>query len=285
MILVTGCPRSGTTPLGYMFEKFMDYSVLHEPFNYHTGLEQVGSYFQYRDIDQTVNGELKSLLIRIANNDVIMKDGIFPGENIYRRFAKRALGGRTKRSYKNFTGNKRVIKDPFLALSLKSSSEVFDHMFITIRPPVGIINSFRKYKWVFPEVFPYEGFEYFEGYKSSEFLNQPEFYALYIQYLIYISIEKLETNSFTVIDTSKLADKSSIQLAELFGFLKLESYEKLYQNLKNMYESNSKGLFSGIHNHQRGKNALKASYDNVNIPENCMALYMEVCRLYECQAN
>ncbi|GGK77332.1 hypothetical protein [Amphritea balenae] len=286
MILVTGCPRSGTTPLGYIFDKYLDYSVLHEPFNYHTGIEQVNSYFQFKDVpNSTLNNELISLLIRLANDDVIVKDGIFPGDDLLRRCAKRVFGARTKRSLNNFKGLNRVVKDPFLSLSLKSATVFFDHVYITVRPPIGIMNSFKRYNWIFPEVFPHDGCEYLEGFSLSEYTMQPEFYALYIQYLIYNSFEDLKSDLFTVVDTSKLAGATEDDLKKVFNHLNLDSYASLKCNLDQMYESKSRGVFSGIHNHQRGKDALKASYKMVDVPKNCEALYKEVYRLYDLYAK
>lgn len=275
MILITGVPRSGTTPLGFMFENFLRKSVVHEPFNYHTGLCEVNSYFEYRSsiFGGRDANKILYLLARLDNKTALFKPGFFNKDSLLKKVAKIVLGTKTKKSYSNISGE-LIVKDPFLSLSLLECSNSFRKVFVTIRPPSGIINSFIRYKWIFPEVYPDIESEFWLNSKidfSTDYINDPLFYALYLQYCVFKQLEILSMkneNSVKIIDTSKLDSMSDRFIQDTFEIDNDSSLYNFKELLKKMYAGSDAKKFNpfNFHNHYLGKKSLSQRNSDTEIP-------------------
>lgn len=275
MILITGLPRSGTTPLGEIFGSFLDLSVLHEPYNYHTGFSHVMQYFQYRYGSTQDYIAIRAHMIRLGNRDVEFKSGVFPSDKIGKRLVKYVIGGRTERSYNGFVPQRGVVKDPFLSLVATTVSDLFSRVYITIRPPGGIISSYQRYNWIFPELLPsssdlspWLG----EGIDVNQYSNAPVFYAIWLQVLFYqqLSAGPLP-NNVSVVDSSKLPSRDNLYWQELVGDYVVD-WDKFLRDLERMYTSPKQGL-SKVHNHYQGKDLLAAKNQDVEIPSALTPLF------------
>jgi hypothetical protein len=154
IILVTGCPRSGTTAVGDYLAEAPGAACLYEPFNFHSGVRAIRRYFEIpgaggfgvRDLDQVVAG------IRALKLD--LKVGIFPEDGWIKRLRKLILGGRSRISYwrcRLDPGLRTVIwKDPIAALAASTLAERHEiPVLVTVREPLAVAASFKRLGWAF----------------------------------------------------------------------------------------------------------------------------------------
>lgn len=274
MFLITGVPRSGTTPLGHFFSEFADYPVIHEPFNFHTGIDSVSRYFEFAESENKKH--LIPLLERVKRYDVNFKKGIFPNEPKLKSVAKTIVGNKTQRSVvkakQNDNQQDLTIKDPFLALNLDESSEYFEKLFVTVRSPQGVCSSFEKYDWIFPEIVNFLSPELAQYVSApvTEYLKCPQFNALALQCEFYKRLENVSNKEkVMVINMSKAPSKPETYYAELAEFFASKNLPNFMSWVSEFYtkESKWKGAIT-IHNHNQGvKNLTNKGSDWVVKPE------------------
>lgn len=258
MILVTGVPRSGTTPLGFFLEEFSQFPVIHEPFNYQTGISSVDRYFQFGADDQ--QHLLACWIERIRRYDVVFKPGLFAHESAIRSLAKLVYGSKTRSSFrrarKNSNQNVLTVKDPFLCLSLETSTEYFSQVLVTIRKPSGICNSFEQYSWYFPEVFEYcdEAVSELIDVSVRDVFGCAQFNALAVQFEFYRRLEKISKHpSITIVDMSKVPGSPEERLTGVVSALNSHLPEDFLAQVKSFYtkEATWKSKLT-VHNHAQG---------------------------------
>ena len=91
-VLVTGCPRSGTTFVGTVlaFPRSVDY--FHEPLNPDCGLP--GVVRRYIDLDDPVHADAASQLEELLSYRPLLRGATYAPDRLPRRAAKRVVGGR-----------------------------------------------------------------------------------------------------------------------------------------------------------------------------------------------
>ncbi|CAD78879.1 MAG TPA: sulfotransferase family protein [Rhodopirellula baltica] len=152
LLVVTGMPRSGTTAVGELLSKAGATQTVYEPFNFHTGLSQIPSYFAIAGQSDFTNESFDSCIDEISSLRPKLKSGCFPEDNILRRLRKRTIGSRTKLSFLNARLRARglrnlIWKDPFVIFNLTHLAHI--PTIVLIRSPEAIAASFKRMNWSF----------------------------------------------------------------------------------------------------------------------------------------
>jgi hypothetical protein len=151
-ILVTGCPRSGTTPVGANLALAPRARYLYEPFNPRYGLRAISRYYEVPGANgfspETFDGCVEA--IRRLRMDLRRYD--WPGERGVRRLVKRVVGSRSHVSYwlcrLDWTLETVIWKDPIACFS--SDAVVDRHripVVVTVRPAAAVAASYRRMQW------------------------------------------------------------------------------------------------------------------------------------------
>lgn len=152
LVLVTGSPRSGTTPVGNLLALARGARSLYEPLNAHVGDRRVSRYFEVPGtggFDEVVH----ELLHDISRPRLRLRRGLFPGDRGWRRAVKHLTGSRTKMTYRlcrvDPTLRTIVWKDPFAAFLVAPVVASGIPVVVTVRPPHAVAASFVRLGWSF----------------------------------------------------------------------------------------------------------------------------------------
>lgn len=154
LILVTGVPRSGTTAIGQMLSLAPNAGALHEPFNYHSGLKNIGHYFEIPGTASFSLAQFDQTVAHIKNLDLSFKPGIFPSDKGLRRAVKYLVGARPLNSYRRLclSPNLRAIiwKDPLACFAAAPAAQRHAvDVLVTLRNPWAVAGSFKRMEWAF----------------------------------------------------------------------------------------------------------------------------------------
>ncbi|MEZ5945773.1 MAG: sulfotransferase [Hyphomonas sp.] len=166
-VLITGCPRSGTTFVGSVFEAAPDIFEIYEPFNgaYSYNLNLPGRLFRITDenaaefrprLDRMM--ELASLGKRIS----MLPHGVWERRKP-KKHQELASTLSLKKLYRNpprfFSGRRLSLKDPMAFFSAEWLARTYDmHVVVMVRHPAGAISSFDQLGWPAetPDIVDYE---------------------------------------------------------------------------------------------------------------------------------
>lgn len=150
LVLVTGSPRSGTTPVGDLLALAPGARSLYEPMNAVVGDRRVRSYFA---VEGKEGFALDALVADVARPRLDLRPGIFPEDPPWRRVVKRVTGSRTLATYRlcrvDPTLRTIVWKDPFAALVADEVADRGVPVVVTVRPPHAVAASFARLGWRF----------------------------------------------------------------------------------------------------------------------------------------
>jgi hypothetical protein len=154
LVVVTGTPRSGTTPVGDMLGAAPGAATLYEPLNYHVGDQRVTRYFELVD-----RGGFSAQTCDAITDDVLrlrprLQRGVFPEDGGLRRAVKWVVGSQTRQSLRKARRTRRlttlVWKDPFAVFLAEHISRRHDApVVVTVRPPAAVAASFKRLGWSF----------------------------------------------------------------------------------------------------------------------------------------
>jgi hypothetical protein len=153
-ILISGCPRSGTTFLGSVFEASKDCFEIYEPFNsdftYHLDLPsrfyritpENGSDYR-RQVDRLV--ALSTLTNRLMKLPRGLIDRLRAHKDVPSALALKKCVQKTRRF---FSARRVVFKDPIAFFSASWLAETYDaNVVLMLRHPGGVISSYLALDW------------------------------------------------------------------------------------------------------------------------------------------
>ena len=154
VILVTGTPRSGTTPVGDALAIAAGARTLYEPLNAHVGDRRVQRYFEVPGAGGFSEHTADELARDIARLRLDLRPGLFPEDHGLRRLVKRVVGSQTLSSYRKCRLDRRlrtvVWKDPFgVFLAERLAVRFGIPVLVTVRPPKAVAASFSRLGWGF----------------------------------------------------------------------------------------------------------------------------------------
>ena len=157
VILVTGTPRSGTTPVGDALAAAPGVRTLYEPLNFHVGDRRVQRYFEVPGAAGFSVAAADELIRDVARPRLQLRPGIFPDDRGLRRAVKHLTGSRTLSTYRLARVDPRattlVWKDPFAAfLADRVAAGHAIPVVATYRPAPAVAASFKRLGWSFDVV-------------------------------------------------------------------------------------------------------------------------------------
>ena len=151
-ILVTGCPRSGTTPVGANLALAAGARYLYEPFNPSYGLRAITRYYQLPGADGFSPADLDACVEAIRTLRLDLRPYAGAHDTGWRRWVKRLVGGRSHLSYwrcrLDWTLDTIIWKDPIACLS--TAAVVDRHgipVVVTVRPAAAVAASYKRLQW------------------------------------------------------------------------------------------------------------------------------------------
>ena len=154
ILLVTGCPRSGTTAVGNLLAAAPRTRYLYEPFNFHTGDRRIKRYFEIPGTPFFPNDLCDQLIEDIRHLKLTLRAGPLPEDRGIMRMLKTIVGGRTRFSYRVCKWDpflKTMIwKDPLAAFAARTVA-MHHHIpvLFTVRDAHAIAASFKRLGWSF----------------------------------------------------------------------------------------------------------------------------------------
>lgn len=154
LVLVTGTPRSGTTPVGDVLAAGPGSCALYEPLNFHVGDRRVRRYFEIPGADGFGDADVDELAAAVRELRLQLRPGLFPEDSGLRRLVKRVTGSQTRASYRRCRLRRDlatiVWKDPFAAfLAPRLAARHGIPTVATVRPPAAVAASFKRLNWRF----------------------------------------------------------------------------------------------------------------------------------------
>lgn len=154
LIVVTGSPRSGTTPVGDALAAAPGVRTLYEPLNFHVGDRRVQRYFEVPGTGGFDDATLDDIVTDVRRLRLQLRPGVFPEDRGLRRLAKSVIGSRTRMTYRQCRLDPRlrtiVWKDPFAAFfAAELAGRHGIPVVATIRPPAAVAASFKRLGWGF----------------------------------------------------------------------------------------------------------------------------------------
>ena len=152
-IIISGIPRSGTTPLGKVLSSIEGFSMIYEPFNVNQGINDINFNYPYPGKNISVK-EFQSIFNDLIQFKSSFKKGYLKHDNFVKKIIKTIFGNESSLSYlkakKRSTNGQLLIKDPFLLFS--SEELCLNHkVIICHRPLKPLAASFKRMKWNFKE--------------------------------------------------------------------------------------------------------------------------------------
>lgn len=151
-ILVTGCPRSGTTPVGSNLALAPGARYLYEPFNPSYGLRTISRFYEVPGANGFSMERLDGCIAAIRQLRLDLKRFNWPRETPARRLLKRVVGGRAQLSYLlcrlDWTLDTVIWKDPIACFA--TAAVVDRHripVVVTVRPPAAVAASYKRLQW------------------------------------------------------------------------------------------------------------------------------------------
>ena len=201
-IIISGIPRSGTTPLGIVLSSIKGFSMIYEPFNANQGIIDVQFNYPYPGKNISVK-EFQSIFNNLVQFKSSFKKGYLKHDSVVKRIFKTFFGNESSLSYfkakKSSSVKQLLIKDPFLLFS--SEELCVNHkVIICYRPLLPLAASFKRMKWDFKEFedlinfFPKNSIKSFRfkasDQISSNVIGAIQFYELFYHYMNNINPNK-----------------------------------------------------------------------------------------------
>ncbi len=152
VILVTGCPRSGTTPVGTNLSLATGARYLYEPFNPNFGLQAISRFYEVPGANDFSLSRFDACVDAIRRVRLDLKRFSYPRERGVRRIVKRLIGSRSHMAYRmcrlDWTLRTVIWKDPTACFA--SATAVDRHQIpvvVTVRPAAAVAASYKRMQW------------------------------------------------------------------------------------------------------------------------------------------
>lgn len=153
-ILVTGCPRSGTTAVGDILAAMPGAQYLYEPMNAVTGDRRIRTFFEFPGPETRSEAAFDAFVSDVRRLDLDLKPGISRRDSRKMKALKKFTGGRSRVSLlrcRLTPGlNTLIWKDPFASLTTEAvASRHAIPVIATCRSVYATAASFKRLGWGF----------------------------------------------------------------------------------------------------------------------------------------
>ena len=154
IVLVTGCPRSGTTAVGANMALAPGARYLYEPFNYDAGMTVITRFFEVPGTESLSMESFDRCVDNIRALRLRLKPGLFKEDRGLRRWVKSVIGGRNRLTYLACRLDWRlqtlIWKDPIAVFAAKAAAERHGiPVLVTTRAPVAVAASLKRMGWAY----------------------------------------------------------------------------------------------------------------------------------------
>lgn len=250
-IIISGIPRSGTTPLGKVLSSIEGFSMIYEPFNVNQGINDINFNYPYPGKNISVK-EFQSIFNDLIQFNSSFKKGYLKHDNFAKKIIKTIFGNESSLSYlkakKRSTNGQLLIKDPFLLFS--SEELCLNHkVIICHRPLKPLAASFKRMKWNFKEFedlvnfFPTNSIKSYR-LQACDKISSYVIGAIQLYELFYLYINNISPNkNLYFFSQQKFSKNPEEEVANLLRWLELEIPDKIILLSKSL----NKGKNSQIH--------------------------------------
>ena len=250
-IIISGIPRSGTTPLGKVLSSIEGFSMIYEPFNVNQGINDINFNYPYPGKNISVK-EFHSIFNDLIQFKSSFKKGYLKHDNFAKKIIKTIFGNESSLSYlkakKRSTNRQLLIKDPFLLFS--SEELCLNHkVIICHRPLKPLAASFKRMKWNFKEFedlvnfFPTNSIKSYR-LQACDKISSYVIGAIQLYELFYLYINNISPNkNLYFFSQQKFSKNPEEEVANLLRWLELEIPDKIILLSKSL----NKGKNSQIH--------------------------------------
>jgi hypothetical protein len=273
--LVTGIMRSGTTYVGKVISQHPQYSYIHEPFSYQTGIKGVNHWFPYSNTPHSYYGQLLDDFLNLKFN---YKHFEPPERGYVAANIKKVIGGKAdwlgwKYKYLSRFHSGMIIKDPLSSLLSYWYIKRYGIKVITmVRHPYAFYYSNKRLGWDFD-------LDNLLNQKSllndcladeAEILNRdlehPERLAVLwrciYKYFLFVSSE-VDSNYLLFIRHEDLCEKPMQVFGQIFNFLGIEMNNKIQDFISISTSSANKTEVNGqMHVLERNSKKLKGYWES-----------------------
>ena len=250
-IIISGIPRSGTTPLGIVLSSIKGFSMIYEPFNANQGIIDVQFNYPYPGKNISIE-QFQSIFNNLIQFQSSFKKGYLKNDSLAKRIFKTFFGNESSLSYfkakKSLSTDQLLIKDPFLLFCSKELC--LNHkVIICYRPLMALAGSFKRMKWDFKEFEDLINFFPPNSIKSLSFkandkissnvVGAIQFYELFYNYINSINSNK----NLYFFSQQKFSTDPIEEITNVLKWLELEVSDKIIQ----LSQSLNKGKSSQIH--------------------------------------
>ena len=268
-IIISGIPRSGTTPLGKVLSSIEGFSMIYEPFNVNQGINDIDFNYPYPGKNISVK-EFQSIFNKLIHFKSSFKKGYLKHDNFTKRIIKTIVGNESSISFlkakKSSSIKQLLIKDPFLLFS--SEQLCLNHkVIICYRPLMPLAGSFKRMKWNFKEFEDLVNFFPINNMKSyrlracdkisSYVIGAIQFHELFYYYINNI---KLNENLY-FFSQQKFSKDPEKEVTNLLRWLELEVSDKIISFSKSLNEGKESQIHFPLKNIQHDSNYNK-KYSN-----------------------
>ena len=250
-IIISGIPRSGTTPLGIVLSSIKGFSMIYEPFNANQGIIDVHFNYLYPGKNISVE-QFQSIFNNLIQFQSSFKKGYLKNDSLAKRIFKTFFGNESSLSYfkakKSLSTDHLLIKDPFLLFCSKELC--LNHkVIICYRPLMALAGSFKRMKWNFEEFEDLINFFPPNSIKSlslkandkisSNVVGAIQFYELFYNYMNSINSNK----NLYFFSQQEFSTDPIEEITNVLKWLELEVSDEIIQ----LSQSLNKGKISQIH--------------------------------------
>ena len=250
-IIISGIPRSGTTPLGIVLSSIKGFSMIYEPFNANQGIIDIQFNYPYPGKNISIE-QFQSIFNNLIQFQSSFKKGYLKNDSLAKRILKTFFGNESSLSYfkakKSLSTDQLLIKDPFLLFCSKELC--LNHkVIICYRPLMALAGSFKRMKWDFKEFEDLINFFPPNSIKSLRFkandkissnvVGAIQFYELFYNYMNSINSNK----NLYFFSQQKFSTDPIEEITNVLKWLELEGSDKIIQ----LSQSLNKGKSSQIH--------------------------------------
>ncbi len=250
-IIISGIPRSGTTPLGIVLSSIKGFSMIYEPFNANQGIIDIQFNYPYPGKNISIE-QFQSIFNNLIQFQSSFKKGYLKNDSLAKRIFKTFFGNESSLSYfkakKSLSTDQLLIKDPFLLFCSKELC--LNHkVIICYRPLMALAGSFKRMKWDFKEFEDLINFFPANSIKSLSFkandkissnvVGAIQFYELFYNYMNSINSNK----NLYFFSQHEFSTDPIEEITNVLKWLELEVSDEIIQ----LSQSLNKGKSSQIH--------------------------------------
>jgi hypothetical protein len=148
-VLVTGCPRGGTTFVGHALALPATVDYFHEPLNPKCGVDGVTDRFV--DLSEPRWSDAAAGVRALVDYQPVLRGADFPDDTQFQRFVKRFVAGRGPARLAvarcNPWSRHVLVKDPFAALSVPWFARHGFQTIAVVRHPAALCSSYARIGW------------------------------------------------------------------------------------------------------------------------------------------